>query len=469
MFGKGNEPRKNSPSVLFSRKLAQRINSIELLEDRRLMSAASVINSYFILPLPVPLSGGFVVEIDSRHALNYVDADGTKAILSLSRGTGEITFDGTKAVIASPTKPDPFTIRGLDLAISSIVLSGTDTSSALFIRNAGGGDGHITVGKFTDTSPIGKIIAPAVTFSGSFNVAGVKLLRLGNVGNAQFQLGSTTVSSTSIHLGDVANSSLSAAIVDTLQAKSWTGSGTVFPLSITRLIVPGEFSPTLNLSSVSAKFRTLHVAKLGKLSGNWIDYGHIDSINVTGDLTGSLFLGRVQSMHIGGDISNVQIETAVISPDFGYPEITVGGSIINSSIHSSGPINSVTAKSIIGSTIISSTESESFPLTISNAPALGLQDGEIRHFKLTGSAANAFTNSTLIAFRLDDLSLGDIASNNAGIAMGLVAHNYQSLAATFGGKHMHLTAAQLANPATITKFVQDHRVAFGDFAIEFMQ
>jgi hypothetical protein len=160
--------------------------------------------------------------------------------------------------------------------------------------------------------------------------------------------------------------------------------------------------------------------------------GVLTTLNVlSGDITGSI---SVNSAHL----------------------IRTAGAIMNSTIASSGDIFAILAASISGSQITAGNVTQTFTGASSTAD---LGSNKITVFRLTSLAANAFSNSTVMARTITTSVLGSVDTSQVG---GLAAGTFSSVSLKIGATNEHLGPLQLGTPGDITSA---NGVSFGSVKI----
>ncbi len=449
----------------------------------------------------VALSSG----VAGNRSVTFTDADSTVATITLNVGAANVFFtgSGTAAMIHGRV-----TITGAT-AVGSINLSGTTPASVLAIRGKGG-DGLVTIGGLTDAATLGKIIAPIGSLSGTLNVAGLGALQLGQINNAQIQVGAGVPAGLAVTLGSATSTFLtSATAIRTLKLTgAWTGGTTITAPSIGSLIVAGGFDPGLTLSGAAGAVPTLASARIvgaigastwditgnvrsitaGSIAGGWagnisglvsalatkaggftaaLSAGSIGSVTFAGDLSGHITAGSAKSVKVTGSVSGSTL--AFNAPAAGKPalsKLTVAGAIVNSSITTAGDLLSLVAGSLNGSQINVGVAAD---VTLDTISAGTIGSSTLRSLRLISKAAGAFTNSSVIAAAITSAILGGVTTANGGSSEGLAAANYKSLSATFGGVPIHAGPRQLTDVNTLVAFAQTKGVStFGDFEIKFV-
>jgi hypothetical protein len=109
-----------------------------------------------------------------------------------------------------------------------------------------------------------------------------------------------------------------------------------------------------------------------------------------------------------------------------------------------------------GSTVTAGNVTNDFA-SITSATELG--SNAIRTLVLTSRAANAFSNSTVMAQTITSSVLGSVDTTTPG---GLAAAKFSNVTINISGTPIHLAPAQLATPGDITNA---RGVDFGSFRI----
>jgi len=313
-------------------------------------------------PVPVTWQFGQIPGRKGSVPLTFTDTDGTRVTMKLSgQGTGTLSF-----------------LNGQ----YSLTLTGTTSASTLTIttskpKNGAGGSGRFTLADLTISGANGikAIVASTTDMSDAVTIDGaISKLTLGNVTGALTigQAAAVTLAAT-VSLGQVNNLVLAAAIpLTSLMVQNWTGGSitgttlgrltdkgslnanilltgsaaaqTLGSITVTQQITGGTWTIAGNAGTVTAKAATnLNVT----LTPNGAAIGNLSSLTLS-DATATNSLqfaaNALNSLKISGDLLNstITLSQAVDPKLTALNTLTVGGTMTNSSLRSTGNINSIT-------------------------------------------------------------------------------------------------------------------------------
>jgi cyclophilin family peptidyl-prolyl cis-trans isomerase len=425
--------------------------------------------------------------------LTYTQPDGTVGQLTISGGTAVVTFAGS--TVTTTTKNGHITATGTDATISSIVITNAKNQTAsLTLTAKGGTSGIVTIGSISDTGSMNAINAPGAALTGNLSVNGLRTLTLASTDKSVITIGSGS-STTSLFITNATDTNVNAASkLDVVKSKQWTNTAgtdeSITALSIASLITTGNFSDSLNLAGTGTSLGSANIGgqvtrgfwslggNLGSMvakstatawNGIFTQFG-IQSINVSGALTGGITASTIQSVHAGGNLSSTITTTRAFGKqNVQLGNVSVGGSISAATIIAAGNIGTISAASLVNSVIYAAVDS-----TTTGSRALPTASGHftavatINSVRL-GKGVNAFSNSKIAANHLKSLVLGQIQTNNLGNSEGVAGVEIDAINATLpDGKPLVLGSAQLSSASTLSTFLTDKKIDLGDFAIDIL-
>jgi hypothetical protein len=427
------------------------------------------------------------------RTLTYTDENGTVATISLNKGVADVFFDGIGTLVS--TVKGKTTVAGSNLRPRDIALSGTTTASVLSIRGAR--NGQVNLGGVTDASPLGAISAPTadlravgdtsliaagtmigtlenatvtatpIPAAGIIQLAGVKSISLRNADAANFVLGNSGVTSTSlVFSGSVTDTGVTSTVaLATVKASKWVKSAEDIQQftapSIANLAITGEFDPDLTLNS-TGKTIALGNAKIGGVVsiGSWNITGNAHSINVGStspswgglDVTGNVasFVvahGGLTSATIAGSINSMKVAGALSA------NVTTAGNLL---LLQAGQLVNATVD--VGNTVTS----------VSTATAGNLGTATLKSLVLTSKAADTFSDSSVIAAVIDAFSTGPVNAASGVTPEGVAAHVIKAASLNVDGGVVHLSAKTLVSDAALSAFLTTSGKTLGTFSIDIL-
>ncbi|HSV15943.1 MAG TPA: Ig-like domain-containing protein, partial [Tepidisphaeraceae bacterium] len=412
--------------------------------------------------------------VGGHRVATFSDPDGTNAVVTLNRGTATLQFNGTAQ--SSVARSGAVTIfnGSADFGLASVTMTGTSAASVLAINARGGADGAISVGSISTVAgaSVGVISARTTNLTGNIDVGGVNVLLLNNVADAaQIQIGAA--GSPALLLGDVGSASISSGVpLRLLSVRSWTdpvNESLISAPSVVTIVSTHDFASSIDITSGSLGVARIGgalaggawtiggparaIIALGGVSPAWI--GSIDGALGTFSVLGgsgfasSLDAGSISVFNVAGDLSgHLTVGSARV--------IRATGAISNAIISSAGDITALIAGSMTGTSVTAGGVSNDFT-AITTAAELG--SNAIRAVVLTSRAANAFSNSTIMAQTITTAVLGSVDTTAVG---GLAAAKLGNVTFNVSGSPVHLGPAQLA---TVGDIKSAGAVDFGNIAI----
>ncbi len=384
----------------------------------------------------------------AAHSLTFTDGAGGLETITLNKGSAELFFSGTGGSV-TVGKNLKAVVSGTSLELSGITLSGTAANSTLSIR--GSVKTPVTIGGIVDNSPMGSIVAPNGVVNGNGPIAGsgqsdtialngIGTLNLKSISDATISIGSGLPGHFSLIAGTVSDTSLSSAVpVSSIRAASWASSTTTSQIT----------APSIGTLTV----------KSGGFASNLVSDA-IGTMLVTGNLSGDITAGSAKIIHVTGAISNPNGLTVSISGALG--ELLVGGTVSNSTINIGGNLASFSAAAMNASTLEAGV---SPAINIADATSAQLGTATIGSIRITGRSGDQFTNSVILAGKINSASLGNVLTNNGGSTLGIGAKSLGTFSGVFGGSILHVPHSALVNQTLLGNYLQQQGVTFGDFEI----
>ena len=323
------------------------------------------------------------------RTVTYVDADGTRGVITTRGGTASVRFEGeniTQEVVGPHT-----VVSGQNLEVFQIGLSGDNPSMTV---TGTGGDGRLVLKGLSADSPVRAVNARSSVLKGTSNFAqGIGRLDVLSTEDASITIG-----------GDPA---------------------------------AGQVAGTLDLGNVDDTDIASSVPIRSIRSGNWtngdaeadvVSAPALTSI-LAGDLSGTFNAGAIRSIRAntvtGATINLSQPAAAGV---LALGSMNVRGSILNSTVNSVGNIGSVVAGALTGSNVYAGVTLPDAVRLPAAADVFTSSSG-IRALTVRNRTAPSFVNSVVAASVLGRMNLGLIQTDNAGTPMGLAAALLQSISA----------------------------------------
>jgi cyclophilin family peptidyl-prolyl cis-trans isomerase len=333
----------------------------------------------------------------------YTDADGTVTTVALKgSGSAALSFDGSNL---AQTGTGKVSVTGTIAGLTSVAVTGSDTSTAVTISSRGG-DGVSTVAGLSTDGAVKSITAKDARLTGPLTVAGtVGTVTIGEALNASLTLGGSSADKPmTLAFDSLTDSAItSGAPIKSLKVGSAANADATVDEAIT--------APSISTITSSGNFGT-NVTIPGE--------GNLNSLKVGGELTGDVTAHSIGTITVGQNVSG-----SVITATHGAGEgdnvpglktLTVKGGLAGATINSAGDVRSVSAGSITGGTRI-----------IAGAPALATtfptstadltQPAEIGSVKVKTS----YTGSVLVATVIRTVKLGTLTLANGGVPFGFAA------------------------------------------------
>lgn len=359
---------------------------------------------------------GTVIGPGGAKQIRYTDADGTRAVISLTGpGTANVQFNGTGITPSPISRAGVMTVTGSGLSIGSISLAGTTAASTLSVSGAGG-DGLVQIGTITSDGDLRAISGARAAVSGDITLGG----SVGRVQLASATGGTITVNGTGGRLALVVASATDEAVssseaIASVQSTTWAASAgnASAPFaapSIGRVTVRQELNAAVTTASIGA-------VSAGSITAS--------SWNVSGAVT-TLSAGSITGLTLAaGNVGRINDR----------------GAATNLTVNSAGNVAAVTALSMNGTKI----EAGSPTLDAGGIPTAFASSGTITAVNV---GRGGFSNSIIGAPALGRLNLGAITSTNGGTPFGIAASSIASLLATVDGKRLSLRNVSSADQVT---------------------
>jgi cyclophilin family peptidyl-prolyl cis-trans isomerase len=359
---------------------------------------------------------GTVIGPGGARQIRYTDADGTRAVLSLTGpGTANVQFNGTGITPSPISRAGVMTVTGSGLSIGSISLAGTTAASTLNISGAGG-DGVVEIGTIASDGDLRAISGARAAVSGDVTIAG----SVGRVQLASATGGTITVNGAGGRLALVVASATDEAVnsseaIASVQSTTWaasTGNASA-PFAAPSI---GRFTVRQELNAA------VTTASIGSVSAGSIT---ASSWNVSGSV--ATFTAR--------SITGLTLAAGNVG------RINDRGAATNLTVSSAGNITAVTALSMNGTKI----EAGSPTPDAGGIPTAFSTSGTINTVNV---GRGGFSNSIIGAPALGRLNLGAITSTNGGTPFGIAASSIASLLARVDGKRLSLRNVSSADQVT---------------------
>jgi len=372
---------------------------IEALERRQLFSAG-----------PDPLT--VIIGEGAAKSVQFVDASGTHATVQLSGpGTASVSFGGTGLTQSA-------NMRGLVVngaaSLDSISASGTTGGTTIQIITRG--KLKTSAGDISSDGPLSALRATGVVVTGDITTGGlIHQIQLGGAQGGDISIGAARAGGVALvaSLGSVSDESISSTgRIVVLAASQWMNT-------------PG--------------------------SGESITASQINVINIAHDLTADITTGGIGAFNVGGTLSSstINLTTPLVPHGVNLNRMSVGGTILDSTLVSGGSLGAISAAQMQGSQIYAGLVALPSGQTLPLATTDFRNVASIKSVSLRRSASGSFVNSDVAAYMIGATSLGDVSMANGGVIFGIAAHQVQSvtLLDESTGKSVHAV-----NPSTTTAF-----------------
>lgn len=344
-----------------------------------------------------------VIGDGAAKALNYTDADGTAGTVTVKGGQATVRVRGTG--LAQTTDKKGVTVTGTNVVADRITIANAAGGGATVTFKAKGGDGLLDVG--------------TVTTDGAIKSLSGKQINLTQGLTANAGLGKVAVGGN--FAGSLFAPSLAGATVGgALSGGTWTVTGNAGKIAV------------------------------GSVVSDWIGSigGDVAGLTVNGDLAGELTARSIKSLTVKGSMqgADIQLTQAFAGATTSLGKLTVTGAMNNSAVRSPASLGTITAASIIESTIYAGVIEDGNLLP--DAPADFASAASIKGVTVKSKGPQAaFADSTIAASSLGKLNLGTVASNNAGVPFGVAGNQIASLRGLASTGPTPIKLSRLDDPA----------------------
>jgi cyclophilin family peptidyl-prolyl cis-trans isomerase len=260
----------------------------------------------------------------------------------------------------------------------------------------------------------------------------------------------------------LAGSVLSANLSNPVSTFSLTAGGTIQNLNVTGTLSSTIEAPVINSLKVNGTASSAIIETTASTSTASAVTQRIGTVKVTGLVTGTTILsGDLLGSVTAGTLTDSNIYAgAIFSSD--NSTVVASGSTFSSSvqqlgrvavtgaasgdlIYSAGNIGTISTASLIGSRAYAGV---TLTVAQSNSGLVDTTDDLTSNAKISsvtvGNGTSTFSNSQIDADKLGVLHLGDIATSNNGVALGVAADKITSIVATLDATtKLNLAPAQL--------------------------
>jgi hypothetical protein len=454
-------------------------------------------------PATVSVNVGTTISSTSGapHSLTFTNALGGAETITLNKGSTELFFSGSSGSVTVGKKGNAV-VTGTNLELAGITLSGTTAASVLSLR--GPAKAPVTIGGITDSSPLGSIIAPQGALSGTVTVSGLSVLNVASINNSAITIGAGGAPRFSLTAGPITSTTLDCAVpITSLRAASWSGlvNGArcyIKAPSIASLSIAGAFNADLTLTANGKSFAlnnaritgavgattwtipgAINAITAGSIAAGWkgtfgkinsmtiragglsnavLTAGAVGSLTITGDVTSSnITAGSTRLLRFNGSIRKSSLD---ITGTIG--QLVATGSLINDAIFTGGNLNTLTAAAMSSTNLdigVSTT------VTLATANTANLGSASLGRVRLTGRAGDQFTNSQILAGKITTASLGIVTTANGGVSLGIASKSVGTFTGTIGHSLVRPPRSALASTATLTAYLLQKNISFGDLEI----
>lgn len=413
----------------------------------------------------------------SAQSIQFTDADGTVANVSVRGGAATLRFSGN-SLTQSPLRRT-MVVSGTGVEMANLILTGANPGAMI---RAAGGDGRLVLNAITADGPVRSVIGRDVILRGTSTFGnGVNRLQFVRSEGATINIrrsGAARLRSASIFIDAAENTKIdSQQPLGTLRLGGWTGTNaaenTISAPAVANMQVSGDFVGGLNLTGSgqaagrpalgSARITggvasgTWNVARasrvqIGSVGAGWVgNFADVANFTTTGDLSGTLTANSINVLN-AATITNANI-TLNRAPSAAGPRRSMGlgrlmsrGAIANSVIRAAADIGTVTAAVINGSSIyagVAGTGRSVLPSSAAEFSSASIIRGVIVR---SPAGTPGFINSDIAASALGRISLGAVQVDNGGVPFGLAANSIASLRAIGAGGAV-IRSSRLDDPA----------------------
>ena len=439
-------PRHNHPS---RRRPAARVPGLVESFERRILFAVDV-----------TIGTGA-----ASQTLVFTDADGTAAQIRASGGTATITFDGP--AVAQSTSGRLTTVSGTGVTMTNMVLAGTSPNVA--VRTTGG-NGTVSLAAMSAAGPVRAFSGRGVVLGGASTLNnGIGLLELSGAQGATLTINrgaEALLQDASVTILNAADTTItSQQPMRQLRVGGWAAGDSLVPDQVTAprinvLQCAGDFNAGLALSGngqvvgrpVLGNVRVLgalasgtwNVAgktsrvAAGSVASNWKGtFGDLSSF-ATGTMAGNLTASSINALNAttltGADINATR---AFAVGATGLNRVNVRGAITGTRIRSTADIGTVSAASIVDSSIFAGVQNAGggggggggggAARTLPADPTAFVTSSTIRNVTVRTRGTPSYIGSNIAASTLGRMNLGTVQVNNGGTQFGLAAQSIASV------------------------------------------
>ena len=336
--------------------------------------------------------------------VSFKQGDGATVKVSL-KGPGSASLDLAGSGLTQSTKKGVTTISGAADA-QDITVTGSTAATVLSIT-ATGGPKTATLGGLTISGPLGQVLAKSIDLTGNLSAAGsVKSIQLHSASGAAMNIGATGTPLTLKSTGTVTDESItSASPIASITAPNWTAT-------------------TAGGSTITAP--------------------------------------SIANIAIKGTLTNTTITTSGA-----VGKVTVGGAASGSTINAGGNITSVSAASLLNSTILAGVSTLPSGQPLPNFPTDFANNASIGSVKLkTSKTAASDVNSNIAAETLGKLTLGKVQFNNSGSTFGVAGHTIAALAGQDSSTGKKFSFKKLTSATDLQALLTKAGLTLVDFVIK---
>ena len=419
-------------------------------------------------PPPPPEQLEVTLGTGGARSAAFTDADGTAATISVSGGTAVLRFTGTG--LSQQPAGRGVAVGGTGLELAHLAVTGGSPAIRL---NAAGGANGVTISGLTSTVPVRSFTGrDDVVLRGPIDfAAGLGRLDVMRADNAAITVGGAH---SSISIGNAIDSDLTAAgMIRQLRLGSWgrlTGESDVITApAIGTLQTSGDFAGDLRVTGAAGP-RSLNSVRvrgavrggawtvggavgslaLGRTESPWAATfaGPVSSVRVASDLAGAITAGSVRSVRAASVTgANITLTQPPAPGATSLGSLNAAGAISDTRIRSSGNIGTITAASVVNSSIFAGVvETAGEPVALPNSPTAFNPGVSIRGVNVRNRAAPSFVASYIAAASLGRMNLGMVNTNNGGVPFGVAALDIASISVT-DADGTPIRAARLGDPS----------------------
>lgn len=347
-----------------------------------------LMNTSSATPPPTSIPASLTATLSSSHSLTFTNADGFRTTVSLKGpGSAQVQFGGVGLA------QNGSAVSGTDIAVNSIALSGTSSSSSLVVQTQGK-NSVVEAGIITDDSSIGSIDAPTLLLRGNINIAG-------NVGRIDLD----TATDDTITVGAAGSHALLALNVVRADGLTLDSSQPISVVNAGQWISSDGTAAAINAPSIRAIHAQVSFSANLNVTGG---LGAFDASQITaGTWTIGQGIGSITLRHN----ASFTINAASLG------RLMMGGALIGSTVDAKGNIGSITATGMFNTTVVAGVLVPG-PGSLQSPPSVvAATIGDVSIHKTHVGAS--FTNSYIEATNIHSADLGTIQMSNNGTPFGI--------------------------------------------------